>query len=124
MDTPWGVAQTVRNIADGIDFVTTAGHGGFVLSPERRAEMPFELKACSFTRDRFFEEDFSWCAVPLAFPQYFTVDDFRVALETYRDGVRRGWADGNSATYRDTHHGLMIRRLERQLASMQEAAHA
>ena len=124
MHTPWGTVQSVRNIADGIDFVTTDRHGGFVLSPERRAEMPLELKACSFTRDRYFEEDFAWCAVPLAFPQHFTVDDFRAALEAYRWGVKQGWADGNSATFRDTRHDLMIRSLERQLASMQEAAHA
>lgn len=123
MNTPWGKAETIRHIAEGIHFVSTDRHGGFVLSETRRSEMPLELKALSFTCDRFFEEDFAWCAVVLAFPASFTRDDFRSALETYRDGVRRGWARDNSATFRDADHEGMLRRLEAQLAE-REAAHA
>ena len=121
MNTPWGKAQTIRRFADGIDFVTTDRHGGFVLSDARMAEMPLELKALSFTCDRFFEEDWAWAAVPLAFPRFFSDVDFRVALETYRDGVRRGWARDNSATFRDADHSGMLRRLEAQLAEREVA---
>ena len=119
MNTPWGKAESIRNIADGIDFVSTDRHGGFVLSDARMAEMPLELKALSFTCDRFFEEDFAWCAVPLAFPMFFSDEDFRVALETYRGGVRSGWARDNSATFRDADHSGMLRRLEGLLAIME-----
>lgn len=80
---PWGAAQTRRTIAEGITFVTTAGHGGYILSKERYEEMPEHLKACSFTGDQFFEEDCSWCGVVLAFPQFFDSSTQEIAKRTY-----------------------------------------
>lgn len=72
INTPWGVPQTADWRADGIVFVSTASHGGFILSKERFDEMPLTLCSLSFTQDQCFEEDCVWCAVPLAFPWFFS----------------------------------------------------
>ena len=34
--TPWGISQNCIHIADGIDFHSTAGHGGIELSISRQ----------------------------------------------------------------------------------------
>ena len=84
--TPWGKAQRVRNIAPGIDWVSTASHGGYVLAQWRYDLMARYLRECSFTKDRFFEEDCAWCAVVLAFPEEFTwyqVDEAQVFYNAY-----------------------------------------
>ena len=70
--TPWGAPQMQRNIAEGIIEVSTAGHGGYWLSPERMLEMRPEYRACSFSGNNWFEEDCSWCAVAMQWPQYFS----------------------------------------------------
>ena len=56
--TPWGVAQTIEPIAEGIVFVTTPSHGGLWLSPERVAALPegYQPFACPETR-QWAEED-------------------------------------------------------------------
>ena len=68
---PWGAVQASKVVADGIFWFSTASHGGFALSQDRYEQMPDHLKACSFTDDEFFEEDCSWCAVVIAFPDFF-----------------------------------------------------
>jgi hypothetical protein len=73
MNTIWGEAQTIDRVCDGIVFVTTAGHGGYILTNRMLTRMPAYLRACSFTKDGNFEEDCSWCAVVLAFPQSASV---------------------------------------------------
>jgi hypothetical protein len=37
---PWGMVQHQQHIADGIDFVSTAGHGGFKLNRAMNAKIP------------------------------------------------------------------------------------
>lgn len=51
--TPWGPAQSVEQLAPGIEEVVTAGHGGIRLSPERLAAMPADAR----TADGWYEED-------------------------------------------------------------------
>jgi hypothetical protein len=104
--TPWGVADTVKPIADGIVFYATPSHGGFCLSPERMQAMPEQLRACSFTGDNWFEEDCSWCAVVLAFPEHFPVEDQKVAQMTY-DLIYQGkLAQVNAVTKNANAHGI------------------
>jgi len=79
----WGPVQQSETIAEGIIWVSTAGHGGYVLSPERLAEMPAHYRACSFSKDHNFEEDCSWCAVALTWPQYFDAKTLEAAQATY-----------------------------------------
>jgi hypothetical protein len=82
-ETPWGHPDTIKQIAEGITWYSTPSHGGYHLSPERMQAMPEHLRNCSFTRDHWFEEDCSWCAVVLAFPEHFPEEDQKVAQLTY-----------------------------------------
>jgi len=89
----WGKIQSVKPIAEGIDWITTASHGGFVVSPARLEQMPENLRKCSFTQDNNFEEDCSWCAVVIAFPNHFPVNILQNARECYEACYRakHGW---------------------------------
>lgn len=80
---PWGQVQQTQFIAPGILWVTTAGHGGYRLCEDRYNSMPQHLRECSYTKDQWFEEDCSWCAVVLAWPQYFTSGMVAAARDTY-----------------------------------------
>ena len=51
MRTPWGYAQHVSELAEGILIVMTSSHGGICLSPERQQQMPM------FKRKTWYEED-------------------------------------------------------------------
>jgi hypothetical protein len=96
VDTPWGQAQHVTEIAPGIVSVSTASHGGIHLSDERIAEMPKALQdfvpfgGKQNGLGRWFEEDCDWSVVALAFPQFFTDSDVKAAhatLKGYRQEV-------------------------------------
>jgi hypothetical protein len=69
--TPWGHSDSSEKFAPGIIFYSTPSHGGFHLSEKKLKEMPPVLRAIAHPRDGWFEEDSSWCAVPLSFPQFF-----------------------------------------------------
>ena len=55
--TPWGPPQDIEELAEGVLRVTTAGHGGLVLSWERWKTLPTEVRA-SFYNSTYAEEDF------------------------------------------------------------------
>lgn len=97
--TPWGMAQDVDVLADGIVWASTASHGGFILSRERYDAMPVALQRMSFTGDQAFEEDCSWCAVVLAFPSLFSDDQRKSALRTARNAYNS--ADSTHCQYAD-----------------------
>ena len=84
--TPWGEPDQPegwRTVAPGIEWITTPSHGGFRLSRERYEAMPERYRRASFTKDQHFEEDCSWCAVVLAFPESFP--------ESMRESAARTW---------------------------------
>ena len=56
MRTPWGCSQDIVELAEGVWRVSTAGHGGLKLSPERWAELPAAVWATMMYRT-FAEED-------------------------------------------------------------------
>jgi len=66
--TPWGRAQSIQNVADGIVFVGTPSHGGFWLAPEHRKTMHKKFKAQSASK-AYYEEDCDALLVYLAFPE-------------------------------------------------------
>ena len=75
IQTPWGTAQTVRTLADGIVSVTTARHGGIRVSPERMELIPEDLRrGCIEWSDGtgWFEEDCMWSVVYDTFPECFS----------------------------------------------------
>lgn len=51
--SPWGEIQWVEEIDQGIVRASTAGHGGYKLSPERNRKIPAALR----NSDRWYEED-------------------------------------------------------------------
>ena len=61
--TPRGPAQQVKTLANGILQVSTAGHGGIHLSPERLAQMPVDQRST----DSWYEEDCEAAFVYLRF---------------------------------------------------------
>ena len=70
--SPWGAIQSREQVADGIESISTASHGGYWLSRERRAS--FVARFPDFTPFAglpWFEEDCDWAAVVLAFPIAF-----------------------------------------------------
>tara|TARA_Y100000310_G_scaffold339683_1_gene433122 strand:- start:1096 stop:1452 length:357 start_codon:yes stop_codon:yes gene_type:complete len=60
-DSPWGPITLATRKSQGIWFISTDSHGGFWLSPERREELPEEMKGTSFLNkshgDEWWEED-------------------------------------------------------------------
>jgi hypothetical protein len=90
---PWGNIQDKIEVAEGITWVSTASHGGFILSEDRYSQMPEYLRLCSFTGDQFFEEDCSWCAVVLAFTKHFSTNQVKEATDAYtRHYIKKGVA--------------------------------
>lgn len=86
--SPWGVVEFSDSKADGLAFVSTSSHGGFVVSAERSRLMPEALrKVRTFVErgaldrtvgrlpwasgTRFYEEDCDYSLVVLAFPELF-----------------------------------------------------
>ncbi|WIB65345.1 hypothetical protein [Curtobacterium sp. MCBD17_040] len=66
--SPWGEVQHVEHFAEGMTFISTAGHGGVKLSPQRNALIPAPLRR----RSGWYEED-TEVAIPEAyFPEEFT----------------------------------------------------
>lgn len=96
--SPWGAVQTAMRVAAGIWFVSTASHGGYLLSTERRLAMPEHLKTVhTFAGHDWFEHDCDWCLVALAFPDTFppgAMEHARATLLTFdhepRDAFERG----------------------------------
>lgn len=86
--SPWGPIQYAHNLAEGIVFVSTASHGGFWLSQERRDAVPalWRRYAASWSHgwgDQWYEEDCAACAVILSFPEVF--DDDPEAVKVARN---------------------------------------
>lgn len=65
--TPWGKADHVSVIADGIVFAGTPGHGGVKLSPERNRVIPPALRSSS----GWYEEDVEYNIPAYYFPGEF-----------------------------------------------------
>lgn len=85
LETPWGPSHHVRVIAPGITSVSTASHGGILLSPERLASMPPALRAIKpWAGEGSYEEDCDWAIVVAAFWQYFDETDAYFACCTMR----------------------------------------
>lgn len=72
--TPWGPAQTVEELKPGIWHVTTASHGGIVISDGRLGTLPPEARQTKYSQNGWFEEDCDW-----AIPVWFFRGEFKEA---------------------------------------------
>lgn len=91
--TPWGKAQAVQTIADGIWRVTTAGHGGFKLDRSRNAQVPADVRQPG----GWYEEDCEWAHVAIAFPSHFSEAEVKAAHETRANEAARAKRDAEFA---------------------------
>jgi hypothetical protein len=81
--TPWGAPDFCEQIAPGWWRVETPSHGGFLLSPERLADIPQQHLDATFGMNGqhgVFEEDCDWCVPVLAFQ-----DEYRAYCEREGD---------------------------------------
>lgn len=89
--TPWGPADHVTTIADGIHFISTPGHGGFHLDAKRNATIPEADKAQTWNqqgRRGWYEEDCDQALVVIHHPNAFSLEDLQraeVAWKRYQD---------------------------------------
>lgn len=81
--TPWGRTQAQSQVIPGVWFVSTAGHGGFWLNPQRRRDMPKALLGKRKGRT-WFEEDCEAALVILAFAAEFPADQVEYAHSSAR----------------------------------------
>lgn len=96
LNTPWGYADQVDEIGDkGILFVSTPSHGGLFVPDELITQMPAELRGSnSYSgKGNWFEEDCEWAIPVLAFPEEFSPEYCKAAVETanmYRKNIGTG----------------------------------
>lgn len=83
--TPWGMSQSIREIAPGITNYTTASHGGIHLADWRLAEMvpQYRKRDLRYCPAEWFEEDCEWALVALSWPQFFRPDQIEDAIRTF-----------------------------------------
>lgn len=84
MNTPWGRSWTCAEIADGITLVSTAGHGGVKLSPERNALVPEAMRQAGGWYEEDCEINFSIWTFPVEFAEWSCTQNYPTD-SPYRD---------------------------------------
>jgi len=87
---PWGEVIEARPIAEGLEWVFTASHGGIHVSSDLLKRM--RVQETPYSRGGFFEEDIDWSLVAVSFPDKFTGPDVQAAediLKSAYDGKYR-----------------------------------
>lgn len=88
-ESPWGKVQDSKVLADGITWVSTAGHGGFLLSPARQLEVAAVFPGhVPYAGRGAFEEDQDWAIIALVFPDLFKPMDIFNAVRTVDISVK------------------------------------
>jgi hypothetical protein len=85
--TPWGPSQRSTVYDEGIEFHSTASHGGFKLSPERNNRIHRLLRSV----DGFYEEDCAWAVIAIMFAHLFTGFERRCAASTLKNWEPDAW---------------------------------
>ena len=70
MRTPWGKADNIEILAEGIIQVGTPSHGGVKLDRKRNAQVPSYMRR----KGGWYEEDCDWAIVATVFPDAFKLD--------------------------------------------------
>ncbi len=72
--TPWGQADQIEQIGEGIYFASTPSHGGYFVPSSLLPAIPEQRqqRALYWSQSRnWYEEDCEWASVALAFPHLF-----------------------------------------------------
>lgn len=89
----WGAIQSATELAPGIWSVSTASHGGLIISEERFNAMPAALRDIeTFNQGAgvpVYEEDCDWCIPVLAWPTQFDAAMVLQAKRTFRGWIAR-----------------------------------
>jgi uncharacterized protein YdaT len=98
--TPWGIADYVSHPAPGIVTVSTPGHGGVKLSPERNRAIPTALRRASGWYEEDCEANIVGLYHPEAFPWSLTgANPSKDVREQSRQGVIEWFPDGYEAAF-------------------------
>ena len=85
ISTPWGMSQTEKHIAEGIDEYTTPGHGGYKVSAKRMKAIQSKFPGLkTFAGGNWFEEDCDWAYVVATFPELWDTKTVEIANETVK----------------------------------------
>lgn len=86
MKTPWGPSQNIKDLAPGIQEVSTRSHGGYKLDRKRNAQVPEVFRQPG----GWYEEDCDYAIVVLMFPDAFKEEP---ALAQKREDARQSLRD-------------------------------
>jgi hypothetical protein len=93
-DSPWGKAESVTEIADGIYSYSTPAHGGYRLNRQRNATVSAILKKATCQQlglRGWYEEDVDWAIVVYTFPECFGKQRYNQALKSLKTYHKEAW---------------------------------
>jgi len=93
--TPWGLSQDTEKVTRGINFYSTASHGGYKLSKKMNEKVHPAFKRegwAGMAHKGWYEEDCDWAIVVFTFPQYFKSEEYAQAVDTLRRWHSEAWA--------------------------------
>jgi hypothetical protein len=91
--TPWGYADAIDEIGNGIYFASTPSHGGYFVPSALLGQIPeaHQARALRWSGSRnWYEEDCEWASVAVAFPDLFTPAMLEAAVNAIN------WRDARS----------------------------
>lgn len=104
MNTPWGKADYVNTIIDGIVSVATASHGGLKLSDERQAVVPSYMQRLA----GWYEEDCEWAIPFVVFEKEIMESADESAKRAIREGEhKRAFSTWNPVAY-ERYFGVVL----------------
>lgn len=89
MRTPWGRAEQVTLVSEGVGWVVTSSHGGIKLDRKRQNAMPKTLRLSS----AWYEEDVECIRVMVAFPKLFLESEVKLARDTLKAYYPKLWKE-------------------------------
>jgi hypothetical protein len=95
MSTPWGRADSVTKLADGLYAVGTPSHGGLKLSASLNKKMPSRIRAAG----GWYEEDIQYNWVLVTFPELVEQGVVRGTLEDSHKTLRNWCPDEYEAVF-------------------------
>ena len=95
--SPWGGIQTVTSLGPDAVSVTTASHGGILVSPAALARIPEPLRRTAFSAGGWFEEDCDWAIPYLALGLDVFEPERGAAMRRAAIRTVRQWHAGHTA---------------------------
>lgn len=102
MRTPWGTADSVVELANGIRRVSTPSHGGYWVPAKLLPLIPDHYRAYAKRwsgSDQWYEEDCAWACVAVTFPDVFDGETLKHARDTVARYVDLPQADVRPTGY-------------------------